>query len=237
MNTHSLRPASFYLFSNYRFYRTAKSLGQTLNSTIGSLSYIFIAQFIVNFTPFKEHPEFDAKYQLRNVKDSHLFTDRFNLIVLSLTQIKRATKEDKALGLDKWARLFKSKTWEDIRMVASDNKYMTSAIETAYLSSEDRNIIKIAREREDYLRSEAYKNAQLKKQSAQIKKQKTQIVQLTESNASKDATIAEQDATIAELKARIKELESKNWIKHGQSNEHSFIKTGLILFILQLLIL
>ena len=46
MNTHSLRPASFYLFSNYRFYRTAKSLGQTFNSTIGCLSYIFIAQFI-----------------------------------------------------------------------------------------------------------------------------------------------------------------------------------------------
>ena len=160
-------------------------------------------QIVIHFTPFKDHPEFYAKYQLRNAKDSHLFTDRFNLIVLSLTQIKRATKEDKALGLDKWARLFKSKTWEDIRMVASDNKYMTSAIETAYLSSEDRNIIKIAREREDYLRSEAYKDAQLKKQSAQIKKQKTQIAQLTESNAAKDSTIAE-------LKARIKELESKN---------------------------
>ena len=179
---------------------------------------------IVNFTPFNDHPEFYAKYQLRNAKDSHLFTDRFNLIVLSLTQIKCATKVDKALGFDKWARLFKSKTWEDIRMVASDNKYMTSAIETAYLSSEDRNIIKIAREREDYLRSEAYKDAQLKKQ-------RSQIVKLKESNASKDATIAEQnatiseqdatiaeqgatiseqDATIAELKARIKELESKS---------------------------
>ena len=81
-------------------------------------------------------------------------------------------------------------------MVASDNMYMTSAIETAYLSSEDRNIIKIAREREDYLRSEAYKDAQLKKQ-------RSQIMKLKESNASKDATIAE-------LKARIKELESKN---------------------------
>ena len=36
-------------------------------------------------------------------------------------------------------------------MVANDDKYMTSAAETVYTSNQDRNVVKVAREREDFL--------------------------------------------------------------------------------------
>ncbi len=140
----------------------------------------------LDFTLFEDHPEFFAKYQLRNARDNHLYTDRFNLIVVSLNQIKLATKEDKAYGIDKWASLFKSRTWEELKMVASNDKYMTSAVETVFLTNEDKNAIKIAREREDFLRSQAYKEAKIK--------------ELETSNAEKDAEIKRLRAELEALK-------------------------------------
>ena len=53
-------------------------------------------------------------------------------------------------------------------MVANDNKYMTSAVESVYLTNEDKNAIKIAREREDFLRHEAYQKKQIKKLKAAL---------------------------------------------------------------------
>ena len=78
-------------------------------------------------------------------------------------------------------------------MVANDNKYMTSAVESVYLTNEDRNAIKIAREREDYLRHEAYQKRQIKELTRDNKKLKNDI-------AAKDTTIAEKDAIIQQYK-------------------------------------
>ncbi len=147
----------------------------------------------LNFDLFEDHPEFFATYQMRNTKDNYLYTDRFNLIVISLNQIKLATKEDRTNGIDTWARLFKSKTWEELIMVANDNKYMTSAVESVYLTNEDRNAIKIAREREDYLRHEAYQKRQIKTLKSDLKKLKSDI-------AEKDSTIAKLQAELDSLK-------------------------------------
>jgi predicted transposase/invertase (TIGR01784 family) len=140
----------------------------------------------LDFTPFEDHPEFYGIYQMRNAIDGHLYTDRFNLIVISLNQIDLATNEDKARKIDTWARLFKSKTWEELKMIANDNDYMNSAVETLYLSNKDYNTVKIARERDDFLRHQVWRENEIKK--------------LREENA-------EQARIIAELEAK---LEAKN---------------------------
>lgn len=121
---------------------------------------------------------------------SHLYTATFNLIVVSLNQIELATDEDKAREIDKWAKLFKSKTWEELKMVAKDNDYMTSAVDTVYLSNEDKAIAKIARDRDDFLRHQAYTENKIKK--------------LEEALAEKDKKITEKDEKIAELEAKLK---------------------------------
>ena len=71
----------------------------------------------VDFTIDKEHPEFYATYQLLNVKNYHVYSDKFVLSVVDLNHIELATEEDKAYGIDYWARMFKAKTWEDIKML------------------------------------------------------------------------------------------------------------------------
>ncbi len=87
-------------------------------------------------------------------------------------------------------------------MVANDNKYMTSAVESVYLTNEDRNAIKIAREREDYLRHEAYQKRQIKDLTKSNK-------QLAKKLAEKDATISEKDSTIAEMDSTIAKLQAE----------------------------
>ena len=84
---------------------------------------------ILDFTLFKENPEFYASYKLLNVKNHHLFSDKFILNVLDLTKIELATDEDRLCEIDHWARLFKAKTWEDLRMIAEKNRYMNEATE------------------------------------------------------------------------------------------------------------
>ena len=138
----------------------------------------------LGFTLFEDHPEFCGRYQMRNEKDGHLYTDMFNLIVIELMQEELATKEDIACGIDKWVRLFKAKTWEDLKMVAQDNPYMTSTVESMYLSNTDRNILKVAREREEFLRSQAYKDKKLETQAAEIKSLTSEIKSLTSENKS-----------------------------------------------------
>ena len=69
---------------------------------------------IIDFTLFPDVPEFYAVHKLMNIKNHNIYSDKFTLNVLSLKQIERATDEDKAWEIDRWAKLFAAKTWEEI---------------------------------------------------------------------------------------------------------------------------
>ena len=69
-------------------------------------------------------------------------------------------------------------------MAAQDNPYMTSTVESMYLSNTDRNILKVAREREEFLRSQAYKDKKLETQAAEIKSLTSENKSLSSENKS-----------------------------------------------------
>ena len=112
----------------------------------------------LDFTLFENHPEFFGRYQMRNVSDNFPYTDKFNLFVIELNHTNMATTEDKKYGIDTWAKLFKAKTWEEIKMITKDNPSMNSAAEAIYLSSADQNVIEQCRIREDAIAHEKYQN-------------------------------------------------------------------------------
>ena len=93
-----------------------------------------------------------------NVKNHHVFSDKFVLNVLDLNHIELATDGDRLCEIDHWAKLFKAKTWEDLRMIAETNKYMNAAAAGMY----ERNADKIIREqclvREENLRYERWQH-------------------------------------------------------------------------------
>ena len=138
---------------------------------------------ILDFTLFPDTPEFYATYKLLNVKNHHIFNDKFILSVLSLKEIEKATEEDKEWGLDTWAKFFAAKTWRDIKMIAKNNKILTSASKSLYEYNSDWLIREQCRAREDFECHERTMQKQL---------------------AEKDNTIAEQQLRIQELESLLK---------------------------------
>ena len=138
----------------------------------------------LNFTPFPEMLEFNATYKFLNVKNHHAYSDKIVLNVIDLTQIELATEEDKAYQIDYWARLFKAKTWEELKMIAENNIYLENASQTMYELSADELVQRQCRARRDY-----YK---------QINAHNRTIRELEEAHKE-----------IAKLQERIKELESQ----------------------------
>ena len=143
----------------------------------------------LDYTLFKEHPEFYATYKLMNVKDYRIYSDNLVLRVVDLTQIDLATAEDRAFQIDYWAALFKSKTWEDIKMLAEKNEYLDEASKTMFQLSADEQIKKRCLDREEYYQDlRAYEKAIAKKDV---------II------AEKDNVISEKDNIIAKLEAEL----------------------------------
>ncbi len=110
---------------------------------------------ILDYTLFPEKPEFYAKYQMMNVRNHHIYSDKLQLHVLELNQIKLATEEDRRYEIDRWAKLFKSTTWEEIRMTGIwENEFLSEAAAEMYKLNEDDIIRQQCRAREEYERKE-----------------------------------------------------------------------------------
>ncbi|MCR4641134.1 MAG: hypothetical protein K5697_03775 [Lachnospiraceae bacterium] len=111
-----------------------------------------------------------------------------------LTNIRLATEEDKRYNIDKWAMLFKAKTWEEIKMLAAQDVNLDAAATTIYQLSEDERIQLECEAREDYLLRQQEIIDTLNEQNRTISKQKQ--------------TITKQEKTITEQKRKIAELEA-----------------------------
>ena len=150
----------------------------------------------LNYTLFPEAPEFFATYELRNKKTGKLYSSKFSIHVLDLTKIDLATKEDKKFGIDRWARLFMAKTWEELRMVAKNNPDLLQASNELYTINKDDLIRQQARARADAEFWERNRNARIKK--------------LEEALIEKDNSIAEKDSEIHKLKEELAKLKQNS---------------------------
>ena len=119
--------------------------------------------------------------------------------MLDLKQINNVSSEDKHWGLDNWAKLFKAATWEDVKMIAANNKYLTEAANTMYELYSDREMRRQMENREDFIRRQKRDQRMLKDQADIIAEQADEI-------AEKDSALAEQADEIAKLRAQIEAL-------------------------------
>ncbi|MBQ8804476.1 MAG: Rpn family recombination-promoting nuclease/putative transposase, partial [Tyzzerella sp.] len=91
----------------------------------------------LDYTLFPDVPEFYATNMLMNVRNHRIYNGKFKLSVVDLSKIELATEEDKAFQIDYWARLFKAKTWEEIKMLAEKNEYLQEAAQSVYVANAD----------------------------------------------------------------------------------------------------
>ena len=172
----------------------------------------------------------------KNVKNSLILSDKLKLFVVDLTRIDMATEEDKAQGIDHWARLFKATTWEEIKMLSSKDSCLAEAAETAYQLSAEETIRMQCEAREDYYRQQRYiqkkmkrleelehleeKSEELERNYLELQKNNAELqqsnaelqqsnVKLQQSNADKEEALAASQEEIARLKAQIAKLQEK----------------------------
>lgn len=147
----------------------------------------------LDYTLFEEYPEFCATYKLINVNNHHIYSDNMTLCVVNLSRMDLATEEDKEYQIDKWAALFKAKTWEEIRMIAGNSEYLTEATKSIFEMCSDAQIRKMCLEIEEY-------HLDMRCCQDIIAKQKEALAKKDEAMAEKDEVIAEKDEAIAEQK-------------------------------------
>lgn len=154
----------------------------------------------LNFTLFEDQPEFFATYELRNKKTGHLYSSKFSIHVLDLTRIDLATAEDQNYEIDRWAKLFKAKTWEELRMIAKNNLDLLQASNDLYTVNADEIIRQQARARADAEFWERNKNAKIKQLEDTIIEQDNTIAENQKLLAEKDAELLRLQKELAKLK-------------------------------------
>ncbi len=118
---------------------------------------------ILDYTLFKDDQQFYGKYYMMNEKTHKLYSDKLGIGVLDLTQIDKASEEDRAYGIDTWARIFKAKTWEEMRMAVENNEYMEEAVETMYALNADNTIRQQCEARKRAEIEEKYQHDEMKR--------------------------------------------------------------------------
>ncbi len=148
-------------------------------------------------------PEFYATYKLANIKTGQVYSDNVTLCVVDLNKTELATDEDKKYGIDKWAKFFKARTWEAVKMLAEEDAYIKDASKTIFELCADLEVKKRCCEREEF---EDYAERLAQSEA-----------RLADALAQRDAAFAQRDAADAALEQAEKYRE---WaIAHGYKED------------------
>ncbi len=141
--------ALFYLCRLYCSIERGQDYGNALPSVhIGILSK----------SPFPDVHKFYSKYELadtENPENIHVFTGNFSIHVLDLSQLDNVPEEQPSSEIFTWARLFRATTWEEIKMLAEENKAIQEVSEHLHILTKDEKIRLQCEGREMYERDMA----------------------------------------------------------------------------------
>lgn len=167
----------------------------------------------LDFTLFKDHPEFYATYKMMNEKNHQVYTDKFVLSVVDLNHTELATREDREWKIDYWASLFKATTWEELKMLAQQNSILEDAVETIYELTADETVQEQCKAREKHVRemrtvlTEKEMAMQEKEMAMQEKEMAVQEKEIAVQE--KDKAIQERDKALQEKERAAQESEQE----------------------------
>ena len=182
----------------------------------------------LDFTLFREQPEFYATYKMMNVKSHNIFTDKIALSVVNLKHIELATQEDREWEIDYWASLFKATTWEELKMLAEQNSILEGALETIDELTADETVQEQCKAREKHVRemrtvlTEKEMAVQEKEMAVQEKEMAVQEKEMAiqekemamqekdKAVQEKEKILQESEQEIAQLRQKIEQLTQEN---------------------------
>ena len=168
---------------------------------------------IIDFDLYEMSREFYSTYHLANDKTGRIYSDKLTLHVLDLNKGEYATEEDKTYRIDHWAKLFKSTTWEELRMLAQEQKVLQSTVETMYRVNADEYTRALIAAREDQLRQEISTQYAHKQQLEALNKT---IGELGLQLADKDHQLADKDHQLADKEHQLADKEHQLADKNQQ---------------------
>ena len=156
----------------------------------------------LNFTLFPEYPEFYATYKMINMKNHHIFTDKFILGVVNLKHIELATQEDRKWNIHYWASLFKATTWEELKMLAKQHPILENAVETIYELTADEAIREQCKAREKHIRE---MNTILREREMAIRARDKSVQERDEAVQERDEAVQERDEAVLKRDEAVQE--------------------------------
>ena len=153
-----------------------------------------------------------------------MYSSKFVLSVVDLSNIELATEEDRLHGIDYWARVFKARTWEELKMLAKDNEYLQEAANSIYMANADEIVRQKCLAREEAERMErtlkrdnqilTEENESLKEVIWGLKEEneslKEENERLKKDNVRLKGDIVGLKESLESLQKAVKELQNKN---------------------------
>ena len=159
---------------------------------------------IMDFTP-KDFPEvLYSEYFMYNPKTKHKYSDKLKIYMLQLNQLGNLEDEQNMPDLYYWAQLFKSRTWEEIQMLAEKNKFIKQSIVTLQELTADEKARMQMEARERYRRDLAASKELGKQESEKM------IHSLKDTIEEQQGTIEEQQGIIEEQQNTIQQVQKEN---------------------------
>ena len=168
---------------------------------------------ILDFTLFEDHTKFMAQYQILDVEDGYLYSDKLCIKVLDLTQLEKAKQEPETnKKLLKWAGIFKAETLEELEQLARGEEVFENMVVTMKKLSEDEKIRMQCEAREDYERCLLTEYNAGKREGIELERENTEKERQRADDAVQRADDAVQRANdavkrAAELEAEVKRLQ------------------------------
>ena len=164
-----------------------------------------------DFSLFEDKPEFFSTYMLINTNSlEKVYSDKLAIINIDLKSIELATEEDRRFGVDRWAKIFKATTWEELKMIATTDKSADQAVSTIWALTEDDIIREQILWREDNEREYNY-TVQRAKQADELEKElsenKRELSENKKELAENKKELEDTRKTVKNQNSRIMELE------------------------------
>ncbi len=164
-------------------YTCRNFVNQTKGKDYGEAKPVIHIGFL-DYTLFEDSPEFYATYKMMNIKNYKIFNDKFIIGVVDLNRTELATAEDKEYGLDDWVRLFKAKTWEELKMIAEKAPELLEASKSMYEYNADIDMQQRCIARAEYLNDmkRLERVDKLEKENEQLSSENEQLKKLLAEN-------------------------------------------------------
>ena len=149
--------------------------------------------------------DFYSEYQILHMKKHTGYCGKFKICVFSLNHLDEVPENERKNhnGLYYWAKLFTVKSWEELKMIASEDSRMASYVTTVRKLSAEEKVAQACEARRRYSNDIATyeEEKRLAKQEAQEAKQEAEEAKRREEKAEQKAKEAEQKAEEAKQEA------------------------------------